>query len=68
MDAEPAATRLPETGASEGEQNAMTHRETVRNDIRGGVQHGPVIQSGHITSLTIHVDHPPTVSDEQDPQ
>lgn len=27
---------------------------TVRNDISGGVQHGPVIQSGRITGLTFH--------------
>ncbi|MFD9587613.1 hypothetical protein ACFWBM_23340 [Streptomyces sp. NPDC059980] len=31
---------------------------TVRNDISGGVQHGPVIQSGRITGLTIHAHHP----------
>jgi hypothetical protein len=27
---------------------------TVHNDINGGVQHGPVIQSGRITGLTFH--------------
>ncbi|WP_433859316.1 hypothetical protein [Streptomyces kronopolitis] len=32
-------------------------RLTVHNDISGGVQHGPVIQSGRITGLTLHV-HP----------
>ncbi|UUU25856.1 hypothetical protein [Streptomyces sp. DSM 40750] len=36
-----------------------TRRETVHNDINGGVQHGPVIQSGRITGLTFHVHHPP---------
>ncbi|MGX4694403.1 hypothetical protein [Streptomyces sp. JNUCC 63] len=30
---------------------------TVHNDLRGGVQHGPVIQSGRITGLTFHVHH-----------
>ncbi|MDT0429646.1 MULTISPECIES: hypothetical protein [Streptomyces] len=28
---------------------------TVYNDISGGVQHGPVIQSGRISGLTFHV-------------
>jgi hypothetical protein len=27
----------------------------VHNDINGGVQHGPVIQSGRISGLTFHV-------------
>ncbi|GGQ53771.1 hypothetical protein [Streptomyces asoensis] len=31
---------------------------TVHNSIEGGVQHGPVIQSGRITGLTIHTTHP----------
>ncbi|WP_336049200.1 hypothetical protein [Streptomyces sp. CA2R101] len=31
---------------------------TVHNDISGGTQHGPVIQSGRITGLTLHVHHP----------
>ncbi|MEE4493047.1 hypothetical protein [Streptomyces sp. BE230] len=30
----------------------------VRNAINGGVQHGPVIQSGRITGLTFHVQGP----------
>ena len=34
-------------------------RYTVHNDINGGVQHGPVIQSGRITGLTFQVDQPP---------
>lgn len=34
-----------------------TRRLTVHNDINGGVQHGPVIQSGRITGLTLQV-HP----------
>ncbi|WP_257033534.1 hypothetical protein [Streptomyces sp. Ag109_G2-15] len=32
---------------------------TVHNDINGGIQHGPVIQSGRITGLTFHVHQPP---------
>ncbi|WP_405558520.1 hypothetical protein [Streptomyces sp. NBC_01171] len=32
---------------------------TVHNDISGGVQHGPVIQSGRIAGLTFHVHHAP---------
>lgn len=31
------------------------HPGVVHNDISGGVQHGPVIQSGRITGLTVHV-------------
>ncbi|WP_405483088.1 hypothetical protein [Streptomyces sp. NBC_00009] len=31
------------------------HPAVVHNDINGGVQHGPVIQSGQITGLTLHV-------------
>ncbi|MEU3795984.1 hypothetical protein AB0F07_40475 [Streptomyces fructofermentans] len=31
---------------------------SVRNSISGGVQRGPVIQSGQITSLTLHPDPP----------
>ncbi|MGW0771657.1 hypothetical protein [Streptomyces sp. NPDC002676] len=34
-----------------------TQPNTVRNTITGGVQHGPVIQSGRITGLTFHVRH-----------
>ncbi|MFC8678043.1 hypothetical protein ACFUEN_35805 [Streptomyces griseorubiginosus] len=30
----------------------------VHNNINGGVQHGPVIQSGQITGLTLHAHHP----------
>ncbi|WP_449657475.1 helix-turn-helix domain-containing protein [Streptomyces mooreae] len=33
-------------------------RATVHNDISGGTQHGPVIQSGRITGLTLRVHHP----------
>ncbi|MFI5993031.1 hypothetical protein ACIBAC_14435 [Streptomyces sp. NPDC051362] len=33
---------------------------SVRNSINGGVQHGPVIQSGRITGLTIHAHQPDT--------
>ncbi|MFF1505673.1 hypothetical protein ACFVZR_39070 [Streptomyces sp. NPDC058316] len=36
------------------------HPGVVHNDINGGVQHGPVIQSGRITGLTFHV-HDPAV-------
>ncbi|GFE26478.1 hypothetical protein WKI65_22375 [Streptomyces sp. MS1.AVA.3] len=35
-----------------------TQRVTVHNDISGGAQHGPIIQSGRITGLTLHVHHP----------
>ncbi|WP_369044378.1 hypothetical protein [Streptomyces sp. Midd1] len=31
---------------------------TVHNNVSGGVQHGPVIQSGRITGLTIHTHQP----------
>jgi hypothetical protein len=31
----------------------------VHNVIEGGVQHAPVIQSGHITRLTVHAPPPP---------
>ncbi|WP_030747709.1 hypothetical protein [Streptomyces sp. NRRL S-31] len=37
----------------------VTSRDTVHNDIHGGVQHGPVIQAGRITGLTLHVNRPP---------
>ncbi|MFG2684270.1 hypothetical protein [Streptomyces sp. NPDC048392] len=30
---------------------------TVDNRISGGVQHGPVVQSGSVAGLTFHVDH-----------
>ncbi|WP_215449573.1 hypothetical protein [Streptomyces sp. ATCC 21386] len=30
---------------------------TVDNRISGGVQHGPVIQSGSVAGLTLHMDH-----------
>lgn len=34
------------------------HPAAVHNNINGGVQHGPVIQSGRIAGLTLHVqDH-----------
>ncbi|MFE2069812.1 hypothetical protein ACFXDH_46880 [Streptomyces sp. NPDC059467] len=44
-----------------------TRRATVHNDINGGVQHGPVIQSGRITGLTFHVHQalPPTMTEDQ---
>lgn len=38
-------------------------RKTVRNEINGGVQHGPVIQSGRITGLTFHVHQPSLATD-----
>jgi hypothetical protein len=38
---------------------SVTCRGAVRNDINGGVQHGPVIQSGRITGLTFHAHQPP---------
>lgn len=37
--------------------NPDSQPSTVRNDISGGVQHGPVIQSGRIAGLTFHVHH-----------
>ncbi|WP_336116051.1 hypothetical protein [Streptomyces sp. PTD9-10] len=37
--------------------NPDTQPSTVHNDISGGVQHGPVIQSGRIAGLTFHVHH-----------
>ncbi|MEU9406633.1 hypothetical protein AB0E08_13200 [Streptomyces sp. NPDC048281] len=41
-----------------------TRRGTVHNAIHGGVQHGPVVQSGQITGLTFHVHQaqPPTMA------
>ncbi|RSN64190.1 hypothetical protein DMH12_04010 [Streptomyces sp. WAC 04229] len=37
--------------------SAADSRRTVDNRISGGVQHGPVVQSGTVTGLTFHVDH-----------
>ena len=37
--------------------SAADSRHTVDNRISGGVQHGPVVQSGTVTGLTFHVDH-----------
>ncbi|MEU2588279.1 hypothetical protein ABZ612_36615 [Streptomyces avermitilis] len=34
--------------------NPDTQPSTVHNDISGGAQHGPVIQSGRIVGLTVH--------------
>ncbi|BCL32271.1 hypothetical protein ACFFS2_34765 [Streptomyces aurantiacus] len=39
--------------------SAADSRRTVDNHISGGVQHGPVIQSGTVAGLTFHVDHVP---------
>jgi hypothetical protein len=36
----------------------------VHNDIRGGAQHGPVIQAGKVTGLTFHAHHPVTLAEE----
>ncbi|MER7396715.1 hypothetical protein ABT381_14460 [Streptomyces sp. NPDC000151] len=36
----------------------------VRNDISGGVQHGPVIQAGRITGLTFHVTPQPPLPED----
>lgn len=41
-----------------------TRRTTVHNDISGGTQHGPVIQSGRITGLTLHVHQPAGTSQD----
>ncbi|MEU0910615.1 hypothetical protein [Streptomyces althioticus] len=37
--------------------SAADSRRTVDNRISGGVQHGPVIQSGSVAGLTFHMDH-----------
>ncbi|MFF3487306.1 hypothetical protein ACFYXC_29095 [Streptomyces sp. NPDC002701] len=37
--------------------SAADSRRTVDNRISGGVQHGPVVQSGSVAGLTFHVDH-----------
>jgi hypothetical protein len=42
---------------------SATRGGTVHNDINGGVQYGPVIQSGRITGLTFHA-HPPPGPDQ----
>ncbi|MDH6522573.1 hypothetical protein M2163_000917 [Streptomyces sp. SAI-135] len=39
-------------------QGAAPRPGAVHNNINGGVQHGPVIQSGQITGLTLHAHHP----------
>lgn len=39
-------------------QSEAARPAPVHNNITGGVQHGPVIQSGRITGLTIHAHHP----------
>ncbi|MFK4106987.1 hypothetical protein ACI2L1_44530 [Streptomyces sp. NPDC019531] len=38
-------------------QSEAARPGTVHNNINGGVQHGPVIQSGQITGLTLHAHH-----------
>ncbi|WNZ06399.1 hypothetical protein [Streptomyces sp. 11x1] len=42
-------------------QSAAARPDTVHNHVKGGVHHGPVIQSGRITGLTIHAHHPDRV-------
>ncbi|GAA3378579.1 hypothetical protein GCM10020367_58660 [Streptomyces sannanensis] len=42
----------------QGVANADTQQSAVHNTISGGAQYGPVIQSGRISRLTFHVDHP----------
>ncbi|MEV5898552.1 hypothetical protein [Streptomyces sp. NPDC052127] len=39
-------------------QSEAARLAAVHNTINGGIQHGPVIQSGRITGLTIHAHHP----------
>lgn len=34
---------------------SVAHPVPVYNNVNGGVQHGPVIQSGRLTGLTFHV-------------
>ncbi|MFI9024175.1 hypothetical protein [Streptomyces sp. NPDC053560] len=41
------------------EREADARPVGVRNDISGGVQHGPVIQTGRISGLTFHVGQSP---------
>ncbi|MGP2436927.1 hypothetical protein [Streptomyces sp. JW3] len=36
--------------------SAADSRRTVDNRVSGGVQHGPVVQSGTVAGLTFHVD------------
>ena len=44
-------------------QSEAAQPATVHNSINGGVQHGPLIQSGRITGLTIHAHHPNSPQD-----
>ncbi|MCX4561460.1 hypothetical protein OHA02_35415 [Streptomyces phaeochromogenes] len=37
--------------------SAADSRRTVDNRISGGVQHGPVVQSGTVAGLTFHMNH-----------
>jgi len=37
---------------------AARGQAAVHNEVKGGVQHAPVIQAGRITGLTVHVQHP----------
>ncbi|MCZ0990888.1 hypothetical protein [Streptomyces diastatochromogenes] len=57
-DPDNARTRLSTSLQPLAATSAPRHA-TVHNDINGGVQHGPVIQSGRITELTFHVHQPP---------
>lgn len=41
---------------------SATRQPAVHNDINGGIQYGPVIQSGRITGLTFHDRQPPNPS------
>ncbi|MEV5988049.1 hypothetical protein AB0L85_24030 [Streptomyces sp. NPDC052051] len=37
---------------------AESQRSAVTNTVSGGTQHGPLIQAGHISHLTLHTDPP----------
>ncbi|WP_416979995.1 hypothetical protein [Streptomyces sp. T028] len=51
--------RLLLTSLQQLAATSVRHIGTVHNDITGGVQHGPIIQSGRITGLTFHAHQPP---------
>ncbi|MGP4048556.1 hypothetical protein [Streptomyces sp. 2A115] len=56
--------RLLLTSLQQLDATSATQVRTVHNDINGGVQHGPIIQSGRIAGLTFHAHQPP--APEQD--
>ncbi|MGX1675175.1 hypothetical protein [Streptomyces sp. NPDC055400] len=44
---------------------SMSRQGTVHNKVDGGVHHAPIIQSGRITGLTLHVHRPAPGPGEQ---